>query len=377
MKKRLLFAALFSAALVSCTKDQVVEVQQDEIKFRVATENATKAPVGAVATNTNSIDNFRVIASLYTSDPVTVYMDETFTRTSPAGKWTALNTKHFWPTNALDFYAVSPSTTTRVSNDGKTITDYVADGNTDLLYSVKINQTKTDNNPDVALNFRHALSQIVFKAKNTNDKLGVAIKSVSVKKVLSKNTLTLSAATGNTEDNLSSDTNASTETSSKWGTWGTATVYADYDAIITEDADLQVSENTITLTADNKGLLLMPQDLTPWAPSTDEDNSSNGSYFLITCKIWNKVNANSAKNESVYLHGSAEDYAEVAIPTTDIVWQQGKKYVYTFIFGDGAGYIDPTDPVEPGDPVLLPIKLAVTVDEFQSATGIDVPMATN
>ena len=71
MKKRLLFAALFSAALVSCTKDQVVEVQQDEIKFRVATENATKAPVGAVATNTNSIDNFRVIASLYTSDPVT------------------------------------------------------------------------------------------------------------------------------------------------------------------------------------------------------------------------------------------------------------------------------------------------------------------
>ena len=66
-----------------------------------------------------------------------------------------------------------------------------------------------------------------------------------------------------------------------------------------------------------------------------------------------------------------DGYAYVAIPTSDIKWEQGKKYVYTFIFGEGGGYIPPvdpeepdTDPEDPGKPVLVPITFQVTVDDF-------------
>ena len=86
------------------------------------------------------------------------------------------------------------------------------------------------------------------------------------------------------------------------------------------------------------------------------------------------------------------------------VWKQGRRYVYTFVFGQGAGYIGPNgenapadpdapeaggntntaDPNEPGDPVLVPVTFTVTVDMFQTAeeaidmnTGNDAVTGTN
>lgn len=368
MKRTLLMAAMAAAALVSCSKNEVLEIQQDEIKFNVAASNATRA--GVVATTTNSIADFRVFGWAVTSGKL--YMDETYTRTSPSAQWTALNTNHYWPVENLDFYAVSPSTTTGVAVDGKTITDYVADGSTDLLYSVKMGQSKST--PTVSLNFRHALSQIVFKAKNTNEKLGVRIRGVKVVNVYSKNTLDLTHATSNTDENLVSDTGATTEVSGKWGTWGTASEPKTYEAEVAEEVDLSPTDDEVQLTAvssgKDQGLLLMPQNLTPWNPDAA---AISGSYFLITCKIWNKVTSSSTEDESIYLHGDASTYGTVAIPTTDIIWKQGTKYIYTFIFGEGAGYEEP-DGTNPSDPILVPIKLSVTVDEFQSALGIDVTM---
>ena len=49
-------------------------------------------------------------------------------------------------------------------------------------------------------------------------------------------------------------------------------------------------------------------------------------------------------------------------------WMQGKKYIYTLIFGEGGGYKpDPDDPDDPDKPtpVLVPITFTATVDGFQ------------
>ncbi|MDY5118466.1 MAG: hypothetical protein SPE65_00585, partial [Muribaculaceae bacterium] len=53
---------------------------------------------------------------------------------------------------------------------------------------------------------------------------------------------------------------------------------------------------------------------------------------------------------------------EIAVKMPDnTVWEQGKRYVYTFVFTtDGNGGSDPST----GDPVLTPITLDVTVDDF-------------
>lgn len=52
---------------------------------------------------------------------------------------------------------------------------------------------------------------------------------------------------------------------------------------------------------------------------------------------------------------------------TEQVWKQGKRYVYTLIFGEGGGFNpDPDpDPENPDpEPVLVPITFNVTVDNF-------------
>ena len=45
------------------------------------------------------------------------------------------------------------------------------------------------------------------------------------------------------------------------------------------------------------------------------------------------------------------------------VWKQGKRYIYTLIFGEGGGFNPDPDPENP-EPVLVPITFDVTVDEF-------------
>jgi hypothetical protein len=61
---------------------------------------------------------------------------------------------------------------------------------------------------------------------------------------------------------------------------------------------------------------------------------------------------------------------EVAIPAA-FDWKEGKKYVYTFVFGEGNGGYTPG-----GDPVLAPVTFNVTVDDFVPVTNPDIEMET-
>ena len=107
---------------------------------------------------------------------------------------------------------------------------------------------------------------------------------------------------------------------------------------------------------------------------------------MVDCQIW---------DGDVQLWPVENTTAEVAIPVSEITWAQGKKYIYTFIFGEGGGYVPPTDPddltpdpdspkpdpdkpdpdkPQPGDPVLVGINFTVTVDDFVLGNEIDVNM---
>lgn len=376
MKSKYLVVALSAVALTACNNDEVMEVNQGRgISFQVATEASTRA----TATTTNSISKFKVWG--FTGTPVQTLMNGI--EVSKSGTEWSYGDVIFWPETDVDFYSVSPSEniegTVNITKDAKQITGFTVNADQskqiDLLYAVNKGENKEDHETTaVHINFRHALSQIIFKAKNTNNNLKVMINDVKVANVVKGGDFTYPEST--TPNNTISATTQ--------GTWqllsGTGSTET-FGAGITEKTLNGKTDPAVDLTTvgtDNNytgALFLMPQELKPWNNLADKTNQNGGSYFMVNCKIYS-----IASNDEVLLWPSKDEYAYVAIPTRSIIWEQGKKYIYTFIFGEGGGYVPPTDPdpepgdPEPGDPVLVPISFEVTVDDFQNGNEIDIDM---
>lgn len=403
MKKRLFFAALFSAALVSCTKDQIVEVQQDEIKFNVVAANATKA--AAVYCSNNPITSFQVWSE-YTSD-VTVgtpiwnkyFADESVTYSDD--KWSSTKVR-YWPNlsddkESLRFYAVAGATCDLKTGAGEWSGDGTAPvikgfeprtvvaQQQDLLFSVQ----QYDDRPlegKAALNFRHALSQIEFRAKNASYALYVHITGVSVGNIKGAGDFTLPTVStssnwtvhGGVEDNNSDQNNdgISTSTRGSWSLLGEANkIYtvSELNVFInnttpTEAVSLSTSKDDNSQVVDEvkNSMLLLPQNTEPVSPGTPPT-----SYIAVKCTIWNKAVPNAT---SVTTTNEVKLYEGWAVVPVAFDWKPGKKYIYTFLFGNGNGGTQggTGDNPDPGtNPVLVPIDYTVTIDDFDLIGGND------
>ena len=377
MKSKYLAVALSAVALTACNNDEVMEVNQGRgISFQVATEASTRAE----ATTTNTITEFKVWG--FTGDPAQTLMNGI--KVSKAdGKW-SYGDAIFWPESDVDFYSVSPAEncggTVSITKDEQKITGFTVNtdqtSQVDLLYAVNKGEKKADHEASaVNINFRHALSQIIFKAKNTNSNLKVSIKDVKVVNVVKGGDFTYPTSSTTTQNTSESGT----ITAGTQGTWTLLSTgdYKETYAAGTNAAGVELETKdevydltTTTGTGDSKvytgALFLMPQDLEPWNLKGKTGNNG-GSYFLVNCQLKNV----SGDDEVQLWPSEADGYDYVAIPTSDIKWEQGKKYIYTFIFGEGGGYVPPVDPEDPdeepedgGDPVLVPITFDVTVDVF-------------
>ena len=286
----------------------------------------------------------------------------------------------------------------------------------DLLYAVKTGQKKADGK--VNLNFRHALSQIVFQAKNTNANLYVEIAGVSVANVGGTNTFTFPSA--NTETNIvDHDENADgvyedgefgsgISYDDSWGAWdnltsGTEKYDVDFDKTSVPGNNTLVALTTANITGkeyNSNAMLLLPQKTTAWNPEANplpgaagnttawnpEANplpgaaGNTGSYLLVDCAIFNVAGDDYADSDVCLwgepeAEGSGWTTKELAIPVA-FDWEQGKKYVYTLVFGEGNGGYDPDpdpdpDPDKP-DPVLVPITFEITVDDFELVDGGEI-----
>lgn len=387
-------------AMASCSQDETIGINHDgdEITFNVVTNNATRA--ADVYCNQNLPGGFYVSAI---SDGKS-YIDKDHV-TGSNGNWTNQSGTRYWPETAVDFYAhVNGGTSyTWAVEEGKATAKFenfqvnqkVAD-QVDLLYAVKTGQKKADG--QVSLNFRHALSQIVFQAKNTNENLYVEIAGVSVANVGGTNTFTFPSA--NTEANIEDhDENADgvyedgefgdIPYDASWGTWealtqGTQQYDADFDKTPVEGNSTLVSlttKNDAGEEYNSNAMLLLPQNTTAWDPEANPlpgAAGNTGSYLLVDCAIFN-VAGDDYTDGDVCLwgkpQGSGWTTKELAIPVA-FDWQQGKKYVYTLVFGEGNGGYDPDpepdpDPEDP-DPVLVPITFEITVDEFVPVDGGEI-----
>lgn len=371
--KYLLVTALSAAALTACNNDEVLEVNQGRgISFQVATEAATRA----AATTTNTINKFKVWGF---TDNKTLMDGVEVTKSS--GTWSYDNII-FWPASSVDFYSVSPSTVTGVSitNEAQKITGFTVaekqDEQIDLLYAVNKGEEKEKHETEpVSINFRHALSQIVFKAKNTNENLKVIVKGVKIANIKKAGDFTYPSQSTTTQYTSGSSSIVAT-TQGEWDNVTTEQTFAagmnvngvTLEGKVETALDLTSKENEVYTGA----LFMIPQALTPWDPeATGALNTTNkGVYFLVDCQILSGTN----KDIQVWPSDPKVQYAEVAIPASELNWEQGKKYIYTFTFGEGGGYVPGEEP-DP-DPTLIGIDFNVTVDEFKDGGEQDIDMET-
>lgn len=370
MKSKYLAVALSAVALTACNNEDVLEVNQGRgISFQVATEASTRA----TATTTNTIDNFKVWGF---TDGKTLMNG---IKVSKSGsEWTYDGTI-FWPATDVDFYSVSPAEncggTVNITKDKQEITNFTVNADqskqVDLLYAVNKGEKKADHEASaVSINFRHALSQIVFKAKNTNENLKVIVKGVKIANIKKAGDFTYPDAATTAHNNSTTGSIVAT-TQGIWSNVSTAEKFSAGmdDAGVTLDGKVETAKDLSNATG---ALFMIPQALTPWNPSTigalNADNT--GVYFLLNCQILSGTN----KDIQVWPSEADETFAEIAVPANTLTWEQGKKYVYTFIFGEGAGY-EPGENPNP-DPTLVGIDFTVTVDEFIDGANQDIDMST-
>lgn len=386
MKKHFVLGALAVLALAACTKSEVVELNKgNEISLTAVTgKNLTKAADGYC--NSAMPADFAVWAA---TDGKKYFEAQTYTRDGSTNTYKSTNAR-YWPTTDVDFFAAknygASATLTETDPTSLAVANYTVPttvaNQTDFIYAVTKGATKAGG--PAVLNFRHALSQIEFQAKNQNAGIHVEISEVTIKHVCSKGSFSVNAATtGNYQEHTHDETleNPTREGRCSWTLPSplTTTDCADYtisfspavDVKNNGSADLSVTDATGEYNA--RTMYLIPQTVPdrwdgtvpnplPTPPSTFLTDKA---YFEITAKIWNVAGAAVDKGHDVLLHDG-----KIAVPfPTSTTWEDGLRYVYTFNFTSyGTGGVDPGT----GDPVLTPINLTVTVDDFVDAGNTDV-----
>ena len=370
--------------LGSCSQDDIVDVNRDgdEIRFTAVTNGSTRA--ADIYSPDNMPAGFKV--SAMSQNKVYISGDSIV---KSGSSWENTTGTRYWPEDAVDFYAhVNAGTTFALNNGAPTFNNFTVEpavgSQVDLLYAVKTEQTK--GKTPVTLNFRHALSQIVFKARNESENIFVQIKGVKVMNVKGSGTYTF--PTADTDDNLP-ETDSPDQPATTRGSWNLTGTKAGYEVDFSlKDVNGKkgaTNADAVNLT-DEKGtaLMLIPQTTEAWVPTDyaapDAAENAN-SYLLVDCVIYNVSGEGSdlpGDNVCLWGDGSNGSYTtkELAIPVK-FDWKEGHKYTYTLVFGNGNGGYDPDPDPDPDDPdkpepVLVPISFEVTVDAFLDGGNYDV-----
>ena len=362
-----MLGAIFGTLLMGCSDEEIANVEtssRNAIGFNVLSNAAETRATPTTNTNLKNTD-FDVFA--FTADG-TAFMGKVDTDFGHDGvnivynngKWDYKNASdlRYWPTEALDFYAFNPGTVSEdmmvnymweasgtVQKISYTCIDEYGAGtheNYDVMYAMAKDQTKDMNNGVVKFNFKHILSQVVFKAKTEYDNMEVDIDMIKIHNFKFAGAFTLPA------------------TAEETGSWSSSDLAFPHAFTVVKNANITVNSNTAaTDISTNTPMLNIPQTLTAWtvsAPNKSKLEADNAKqcYLEISCKI---------RQSGAYLLGSASEYKTIYVPFGD-TWVAGKRHIYTLIFG--GGYDDQ------GEAVLNPIRFDAETTGWVDADNKDV-----
>ena len=273
----------------------------------------------------------------------------------------------YWPTTGdVDFYAVSPALTDELVHHGfkydmtsmlKTITYLTVDEynttsretktNHDVMYAVAKGRNKTNNGTTaVQMNFKHILSQVVFKAKTTSSILEVDVEYVKIHNFAHSGAFVLP------------------EGEPKKSDWTPSPAIEGAYTVKLNGANVVTKNSVVDLSDMASPLMMIPQELKKWSTYSDGTAVSKADADKKT-ECYLEIKMKLKQNDS-YLIGSAAEYKTVYVPfdNGEDGWQPGKRYIYTLIFG--GGYDDQ------GEPILSPITFDAATTNWVDATGADV-----
>ena len=372
MKKLFFIAAIASAALVGCTKNELAPsvTEQQEISFaNPVMSPATK--VAEVANDYSTSLHFGVWAHFY--DQTTdlskyttfaggeVYMNNVEVEYVDGVKgWKNATTPYFWPKNgSLTFIAYSPygATGAGVDANGIKFTNYVvgdASDQDDLLFSERAYDKKAVDQPTsaadpyagVQLNFKHALSSIMFKVKAAGNYPGHTLKVIKVEILNAYSKGTFSQGLGDNGTAVTADP----ATNPGWSGQSSERTYVAYDnttGIELHPTNVKfLHSGSIAATDNTTDLILLPQPL--------KHTGTSEVVVKVTYTLQNDDMSSPIKQvgEIKLATGNAGGYF-AGIES----WQRGKRYIYTISVGLDEIYFDPI--VTGWDPITVEPDLAI------------------
>ena len=355
--KKVIVGVMSLLVMAACSQSEVVDVNRnnDVIEFGAIAKSPTRAET--VYSNTNMPESFTVWA---TFDGKILIDGDVIER--QGSSWVNTTTTRYWPAGCSDtkkvtFYAYANdqgSFESCTPNYGASFSNFLVNPDVTEQKDFLVATAYANSGP-VQLEFKHALYQLAYNAKCTNENMRVVIDGVTICNVEDTNDFVLGNSSGQ-----------------EWSMWGYPDV-GDADFLVEFDAVTldKTNVNTVqTLTSPNSknALLLVPfsnQNQGTWDPATEKLTETTNAYFLVKCAI-----ANVSGDDEIMLWGEKNDDGtyvtrEIAIPIPGdhlVRYASGKQFIYTFVFGEGNGGYNPAN----GTPVLAPVEWGdITIKDFE------------
>lgn len=324
MKKRFFFAAMAAFAMVSCSNDEVLEINKGRaIDFRTAMQTR------ATEITTQNLQKFFVTAFNDNKVDLPYFENVEFTKgTGENENYFVSQDTYYYPGDGTDlkFYAYAPAMegyNIVAVNKNITLTDFAPAVNikeqVDFI-TARASGNKNNTAESVSLKFDHNLSQIaIWALQQSNNVYIFEVKGVRIAQAVSKGSFEFNNSAWELSENK-------------------ATYEYLFDEVVTINAQTPLMEE------DNA--MLIPQQLTKWDVANDKENTSNGAYISLLMRI------TTTDGALVYpFKDMDKEYAWAAIPVgTELL--AGKKYIYHLNFADGAGFVDPSESVHKGEKIL-------------------------
>ena len=285
MKKGYLLIPVMGMLMAaSCAGDQIVELQPDSssIQFRMAVEHRTKA----VSYDNNTLASFNVTAWREDADRTSAQpriSQADFDRCSDDSYCSA--SKYYWPQNgSLVFYAYAPKAASgnglvRNSELSYTVTPLLDAGNQiDLVFAKNSGSKDQNGQTGVTLNFRHTMTQIQVKVKNSSADILFKVTGWKIAGVDGNATFVFDDALSST--NAAAHNSENTVERSMWSGNDDS-----FDSRYTHTFNqINVTGTNSTWGALDGSAILIPQvapEATAYSGSTPGENPLNGAYIAI------------------------------------------------------------------------------------------------
>jgi len=404
MKKAFYMMAAAAIALSSCSSEETTDVAKSTaISFRPTVGFNSR---GAELNGTNFNDMWVYAYDLKATEGTeNGFEGEKFTKQGSTNDFLP-DTPLFWQAGSeLRFFAINPVKEnwhgtltidkTSASFSNVAIPNNIEDQMDLVIGSVTAQANSHMDGNGVGLTLNHILSQINFKAVNTNKRLTYHIAAIRIVHAKNADSYTFNPANSQT------------------GVWagnpsGDVTYELDFkkNPIVldgTKKTDGTAADNydrtEAFLTHAGHGAMLVPQLLTPWNGAEVVENTApfdGGSYIALL------VNVRFTNGTWVYpkkANGN-EDYGWIAIPlpknnaaNDKAEWKMGNKYIYTLNLSEGCGKVAPENPnpdggkVEPdgatdpkpganifGKPIKFTVTLAPWTPNPADGNGTNIKM---